>query len=317
MEHMPAHIMERIGRYHDAVLANRSAIAADRAYLAAVAVPGHYAMYLAHNYAFLAYAAAMEGRKAESLDAAQGLLQAQAVPQLLAMGDSGWLLSAQYAVLVRFGLWDELIALEPPDPRATGLTAGYLYGRAVALAARGHIAAAREALATLRTLGGSLPAGEEFTRVMIGVADPIVEARIAATEGHEADAVALLEQAVAREDALAYDEPAHWFFPVRHLLGAQLLIDRRAAEAEQVYRQDLRRNPENGWSLYGLKLALRQQHRARAARSVAARFAAAWTHADVRLPASAFWFAGPDNASCECQRDNSPPRALTAPAGGS
>ena len=138
LEHMPAHIMERLGRYEDAALANRQGIAADRAYLASVTPPGDYSMYLGHNYAFLAYAAAMEGRKAESLAAVQGLLQTDTLPQLLQMGSSGWNLTAEYTVLVRFGLWDELLALGAPDPRARGMTAGYLFGRGVALAARGR-----------------------------------------------------------------------------------------------------------------------------------------------------------------------------------
>ena len=82
----------------------------------------------------------MEGRKAETLAAVQSVLaERRRSTWMLAMGDSGWNLTQQYAALVRFGLWDEMIALRPPDPRAPGLTAGYLYGRGVALAARGRI----------------------------------------------------------------------------------------------------------------------------------------------------------------------------------
>ena len=33
LEHMPAHIMQRVGRYDDAVEANRKGVAADLAYL--------------------------------------------------------------------------------------------------------------------------------------------------------------------------------------------------------------------------------------------------------------------------------------------
>lgn len=317
LEHMPAHIMQRVGRYDDAVIANRRAVAADRAYLALTTPPGHYAMYLGHNYSFLAYAAAMEGRKAESLQAVQGLLQADPVDVILGMGSSGWGLAQQYAVLVRFGLWDELLALAAPDERARGLTAGYLYGRGVALAARGRSADARAVLAQLRALDAALPPGEQFLRQILAIADPVVAARIAATEGRDEEAVTLLTRAVAAEDGLAYDEPADWFFPVRHLLGAQLLIAGRAAEAARVYREDLRRNPHNGWALYGLALALQAQRRAHEAQLAMSAFTRAWQHADVRLPASAFWFAGADTASCECQRDASPARALTTPAGGS
>jgi hypothetical protein len=115
----------------------------------------------------------------------------------------------------------------------------------------------------------------------------------------------LLRQAVAAQDRLAYAEPAEWFFPARHLLGAQLLIAGRAAEAERVYREDLARNAANGWALYGLAAALRAQGKTGAAARVTREFEAAWQHADVRLPGSAFWFAGPDTTSCACQRESS------------
>jgi tetratricopeptide (TPR) repeat protein len=302
LEHMPAHIMERVGRYEDAAAANRSAIAADTAYLAAVTPPDHYAMYLVHNYSFLAYAAAMEGRKAETLAVAQSLVEKAPLDMQLAMGNSGWSSSQQYTALVRFGLWDELIALGPPDPRAPGLTLAWLYGRGVALAARGRTDEAQRSLAQLQALAGTLPANWQTLRSMLAIATPIVAARIAATQQHDDEAVALLERAVAADDATAYDEPPEWFLPPRHLLGAQLLIAHRPAQAERVYREDLRRNPANGWSLYGLAAALRAQGRSAAAARIAPQLTVAWRQADVRLEGSAFWFAGADATTCECQR---------------
>jgi len=306
LEHMPAHILQRIGRYEEAAEANRRGIRADRAYFASTTAPDYYVMYLAHNYSFLAFSAAMEGRKAEALDAVQQVSQAVPVDMVLSMGDSGWSLAQQYLVLVRFGLWDELIALDAPDKRAAGLTAGWLFGRGVALAARGRIAEAEAALAQLRALETSVPAeaaaGFNTLHDMLEVAEPIVAARIAASENHSEQAVAELTQAVAAEDRLAYNEPADWFFPTRQLLGAQLLIAGRAAEAERVYREDLGRNPDNGWALYGLSAALSGEGRAAAAARARRGFDAAWRHADVRLSASAFWFAGPDTTTCECQR---------------
>ena len=316
LEHMPAHIMQRVGDYEQAAEANRRGIAADRAYFAATSAPDYYAMYLAHNYAFLAFSAAMEGRKAETLTAVQSVASAVPLDMVLAMGDSGWYLTQPYAALVRFGLWDEAIALGPPDARAPGLTAGYLYSRGVALAARGRLEDARAVLAQLQQLATATPhdsqAGFNTLHGVLQVAEPIVAARIAATEQRNDEALRLLRQAVAAQDGLAYNEPADWFFPARHLLGAQLLIAGRAAEAERVYREDLERNPTNGWALYGLAAALRAQGRTRDAAQVTRKFETAWCHADVRVQSSAFWFAGPDTLSCECQRT-----ALNRPAAGS
>jgi len=307
--HMPAHIMQRVGRYEEAAEANRRGVAADQAYLRATSAPDYYLMYLAHNYSFLAYSAAMEGRKAETLAAVQDVLQSIPLDMMLAMGDSGWSLTQQYAALVRFGLWDEMIAQLAPDPRASGLTAGYLYGRGVALAARGRIDEAQGALTELHKLGVAAPpdamAGFNRLRDVVTVAQRIVAARIAASEQHREDALKLLEQAVAAEDKLAYNEPADWFFPARHLLGAQLLLAGRARQAEQVYREDLRRNPRNGWALRGLAAALKAQGRAGDAARTTRELDAVWQHADIQLPGSAFWFAGADTTDCACQRQAS------------
>jgi len=272
LEHMPAHIMQRVGNYEQAAEANRKGIAADHAYLSASSPPDYYAMYFAHNYSFLAFSAAMEGRKAETLAAVQGVVATVPVDMVLVMGDSGWILTQPYAALVRFGLWDEAIALGAPDARAPGLTAGYLFGRGVALAARGRLEDARATLAQLHQLAATVPAdaqaGFNSLHGILAVAEPILAARIAATEQLNDEALARLREAVAAQDKLAYNEPADWFFPARHLLGAQLLIARQAAEAERVTHE----------------------------------FEASWRHADIRLQSSAFWFAGVDNLSCECQR---------------
>jgi tetratricopeptide (TPR) repeat protein len=268
-------------------------------------LPPHDSLSLARKQADLAYLAAMAGRKAKTLSAVQDLAADLPVPLLLAMKDSGWSLAAQYAALVRFGLWDELIALEAPDTRLAGLMAGYLYGRGVGLAARGRVAEARQTLGELQALGVTVPAdtraGTNPLRDIIAVAEPILAARIAASERREADAVTLLERAVAAEDQLAYSDPADWFFPARHLLGAQLLLAGQPAAAERVYTEDLKRNPSNGWSLFGLMLAAQAQGKTQEAARRANEQQRAWQRADVRLPGSAFWYAGADTASCECQ----------------
>jgi cytochrome c-type biogenesis protein CcmH/NrfG len=72
------------------------------------------------------------------------------------------------------------------------------------------------------------------------------------------------------------------------MLGAVLLKAGKAPDAKAVYREDLRRHPENGWALFGLHQALAAQHRDAEARDVQRRFQAAWKNADVVQVASAF-----------------------------
>lgn len=105
-------------------------------------------------------------------------------------------------------------------------------------------------------------------------------------------AFAQLREAVRLDDSLHYDEPWDWMQPARHALGALLLQAGRVAEAEQVYREDLKRYPEKGWSLHGLEECLRRQGHAAEAESVAARFRSAWARADVTLRGSCFCRTG-------------------------
>src|SRR5690606_6196057 len=120
------------------------------------------------------------------------------------------------------------------------------------------------------------------------IAERSLAAELAAARGDTDGAVAALGEAVAIEDRIPYDEPPGWHAPVRHSLGAVLLEAGRAAEAEAVYREELRRNPGNGWSLQGLALALHAQGRAGEVAEAEERLAAAWRHADIDLVASRF-----------------------------
>jgi hypothetical protein len=120
------------------------------------------------------------------------------------------------------------------------------------------------------------------------VAIPIIQARIAVAERHFDEAIASLRQAVAAEDRLAYNEPKDWFFPARHLLGAQLMLAGKPHEAEIVYRDDLQRNPANGWALFGLSAALKAEGKTAEVTETARQFESAWNRADIKLTASAF-----------------------------
>lgn len=123
---------------------------------------------------------------------------------------------------------------------------------------------------------------------MLAVARRVAAARISAAEGHTEDALFDLRDAVRLEDGLGYDEPSDWFFPVRHVLGAELIRVGRATEAERVYREDLERHPGNGWALLGLAQALRWQGRVAEASTAEAEFRKAWRYATVSISASAF-----------------------------
>jgi tetratricopeptide (TPR) repeat protein len=292
LEHMPAHIMQRVGRYAEAAEANRKGANADLAYLVKTKPLDYYVMYTAHNYQFLAFSAAMEGRKTETLDAARKSRAIVSDDLLASMPGIDWYVTELYTSMVRFGLWDEMLAEAAPNTKLIGLNAGYHYGRAAALAAKERVNEARTEVADLEKLAAATTAddsaGLNSASDVFAVAVLVTKARIAEAEKKGAEAIVLLTEAAEKEDGLAYDEPSDWFFPVRHELGAALLRAGKAQQAEAVYREDLRRHPENGWALYGLVQSLTAQHKDADAVAARERFNSAWSNADIVLTASAF-----------------------------
>src|SRR5215470_13523888 len=287
--HMQAHIFQRVGRYEDASAANERAVKVDQAYFARTKPPGYYPMYLRHNFGFLAFAESMRGRGAASLAAARAVLKAVPPEMIDMMPGMDFFFAEPILVMVRFGRWDELLAEPRPAAKYIVLTGLWLHGHGMALAGKGRL---KDALADhdeLVKLAAAAPpdlqGGNNVARDLLGVAAKILEARIATLQKKKA-ALALWAEAVALEDKLAYSEPADWFYPVRHYQGAALLAAHKAKEAEAVYREDLRRNPGNGWALFGLAQALKEQRKSAAEPQAA--LAKVWADPDVKLTASAF-----------------------------
>lgn len=285
--HMPSHIFQRVGRYADSSLANERAVAADATYLPDATGFMMYPMYAAHNHQFLWLAAMMEGRSAVAFSAAGDTADRLPLEMLRATpGFDGW---KGYSVwtLVRFGQWVNAVALPLPDGEFPYLLAVSRAARGLALSRLGRSALAATERSVAAELFAKIPAEavEGFAPVstLSAIALALVDSELARAQGDFATAVTKLEPAVMLEDGLRYNEPSDWYFPVRHILGATLLEAGRAADAEKVFRKDLEKNPENGWSLTGLGAALRRQGRENEAVAVDRRVALAWSRADLDL----------------------------------
>jgi tetratricopeptide (TPR) repeat protein len=291
MVHMPAHIYIRVGRYKDAAEANERAIVADEDYLSQCQAQGLYPVtYYPHNLHFLWAAATLEGRGAKAIEAARQV--AAKVPHHHA-GAVAWTADFPVTPLLayaRFGRWREvLIEPRPPvhDPYATGI---WHYARALAFVGRREPDRAAAELAHL----DAMMAHEAFKTTLkdspllnnLAIASRMARGELAARRGHLDEAVRLLTEAVALEDAIPYNEPPLWHHPPRQVLGAILLDAGRAAEAETVYREDLQRFRENGWSLFGLQRSLEAQGRHDDAAAAKRRFEKAWSRSDVTLRSS-------------------------------
>ena len=193
---------------------------------------------------------------------------------------------------MRFGRWDEVLEAPEPDPIFPTSRAFRHAVRGAALAATGKPDEARAELDAFREAKGQVP---ETAMIVVnkavdvlGVAEHLLEGEVLYREGKPDEAFDALREAVRLEDALHYSEPPDWIIPVRHALGAALMQSGRHREAEQVYRDDLERHPENGWSLFGLARSLELQGKADEARGVRERFEKAWADADVELTSSCF-----------------------------
>ncbi|HVI06561.1 MAG TPA: hypothetical protein VM711_10770, partial [Sphingomicrobium sp.] len=158
LEHMPAHILQRVGRYEDAAEANRKGAAADVAYLKQTAPPDYYPMYLIHNYQFLGSAAGMEGRRAETIEALRTARRHMPDAMLLAMPGFDWGAGFIYDGMVKFGMWDDILKEVAPDPGLHGATIHYLQARAEALAASKQFDQAASELAKAEKLISAVPA---------------------------------------------------------------------------------------------------------------------------------------------------------------
>jgi len=285
MVHMPGHIWLVMGDWETAANVNERAVAVDRDYFAATNVTGgSYTPYYLHNLDFIRYARSMQGRKGDALRAAESLASG-AEPMTKAMPEMG---EAIFPVVlftyVRFGDWDHVLKTPQPNARLKASTAMWRYARGVALAARGDRAGAAGERDAFEAVKASIPAdqgwGQNKAADVVAVASECLAARLAASP---AEAIPHWRRGVELQDALVYDEPPAWYYPLRESLGAALLRAGRAAEAEKVFREGVKRSPRNGRMLFGLMESLKAQSRNEDADWVRREFEAGWAKADVKL----------------------------------
>ena len=292
--HMPSHIYQRVGRYEDAAASNDEAIKADEDYITQCRAQGLYPMvYYPHNIHFLWYAATAEGRSQVAIDAARKMASQIDDQALDKLPLTAAFKVVPYYALSRFGKWDEVLAEPAPADRHLFLKGVWHYARGLALSAKGRYDEGDKEVAEVKRIAAD-PAlnytllSPNTAAAVFAPAPEVLAGDLAAKRKEWDSALAHLERAVRLEDGLIYTEPEEWHYPSRQALGAVLLEAGRPREAETVYWDDLRRHANQGWSLYGLVLALRAQGKQDAAAAVQQRFDKAWARADVKLTASRF-----------------------------
>lgn len=295
--HMPAHIYIRTGRYREASLANEQAVEADNSYNSQCRAQGMYPLiYMPHNHHFLWATATLEGRGDVALKAARQIAEHIDTKQMRQPGygtlQHFWI--TPLYVLVRFGRWDEILLISPPDKELVYPRGVWYYARAMAFLRKGMVESANRELAELAKIAEDpilktvTVSDINTTAQLLQIAVEVVRGELAASEKDWVKAIRYLSHAVQLEDALNYDEPPPWHQSTRLNLGAVLIEAGRYEEAKKVYQADLRRYPENGWALYGLLQCAWRRGDSEEARRLQRRFNEAWREADTVLPASRF-----------------------------
>jgi tetratricopeptide (TPR) repeat protein len=292
---MPSHIDIRCGRWHEAIATNAKAVQVDKRYRAATGNRplGLFPMYAAHNQHMLAYAALMTGQSKLAMRYVREMIKdlpSEFVRENAALVEAFGAVPME--VMMRFGKWDDILAEPGNYPDYMPFARAFHHGaRAIAFAAKGDTDNARKMQTIFRELVQRVPketaVSNNTAESIIAVANHMIEGELLIADGKLDAGLEELRAALTLEDALKYDEPPSWMIPLRHTIGANLMHAGRFAEAEQVYRDDLKRLPENGWSLLGLSQALdAQQKHGPELEATRARFNKVWAKADVKITSS-------------------------------
>lgn len=288
--HMPSHIFIRVGRYQDAVKVNQEAILADEDYISQCFSQGMYPLgYYPHNIHFLWSAASLLGDSKTAIDAAKKTAEKVPINELLTLPFLQDFASTPLLAYTRFGKWNEILTIPNPGNDFKHLKMIWHYARGIAFLRKNNVKEAKEELQALdamkldTTLKEIIANYTNPTSDIANVAQAVLAGEVAFAEGKTDMAIAHLEQAIKYEDNLIYSEPAPWHIPSRQTLGKVLLQTGKNQQAEKIFKEDLKKNTQNGWSLMGLHESLQKQGKTAEAAKIKTAFDKAWVHADIKI----------------------------------
>ncbi len=285
MQHMPGHIYNRTGQWKKAVEANVKSAAVYKRLFRGQSQGLDYA----HGRHMLAFAAAMRGQSELALlNIAQifdGMDQSQ-----IDKANSDYNAAMKSMFLVRFGRWEQILALPQPGKTLPFSRAMWHEARGVAYAAQKNSKDALAEQAAFEEARKAVTGSDD--RALLNIAAHVLAGEVFVSLKKTDDAVAELRKAVAAEDGLAYGEPPDWILPTRHTLGAILLDAGRFADALTVFKDDLVLHPNNGWALYGLSRSYTGLGKAKEADKAMKEFKKAWVDADMEISSSCMCLPG-------------------------
>ena len=322
MNHMPAHIYVLCGEYEKARLASEKAIRADDAYADYAGSPvNFYVTARCHDIHLLMFTCMFLGQYRRSLAAAEkmqriitrDILTVPDRPKLATMTEGYY--NMKMHVLVRFGRWQEIIDEPLPDDPQLFLvsTALHRYARGVAYATLKNIAEAERERTLFRESLALIPPSRRFLSnpalAMLAVGEKMLDGELEYHRDNHAAAFEHLRESVHRDDNLSYTEPWAWMHPPRHALAALLLEQGHAAEAEEVYRDDLglsgrvqrcTQHPDNVWALHGLVECMERRGETRELPALRLKLQTALQKADVPIKSSCMCRTRIDELAAAC-----------------
>jgi len=291
--HMASHIYTWTGRYDDVIRVNQRAVEVDGAFVEHAGRENFYTLYRLHNYHFVAYGAMWDGRRELALRYARELVAETPATLIEQFPDFlDVFMGTPYHVMVRFGMWDEILEEPEPAKNLFAARAVWRYARGIALASLGRVEEAeaeqRAFLAARDVVPETRLLFQNLVSDILQVATEVLAGEVEYRKGNHEVAFDHLRRAVELDEVLNYDEPWGWMEPARHPLGALLTEQGRYEEAIEVYEANLARYPENGWALHGMAESLRELGRMEEAADALARFQTAFDDSDVEIPGSCF-----------------------------
>jgi len=242
--------------------------------------------YYPHNYHMLWAGLIQLGRGSEAIAASRKIVSVIPIKVVETVPPLEYFFPTPYWTLVRFGKYDEMLAEPAPAAELKYTTGMWHYARGIAAAATGKLDLAKAEQDTLAAITEATPkeapAGINSQKRLLTLAQGHLAGRVALARGDTTAAIEAFKGAIAMEDSLLYDEPPAWYHPVRQELGAVYLATGRPADAERTYREDLQQFKNNGWSLYGLAEALKQQGKGAEAAKYEEAYRTMWDKADVK-----------------------------------
>lgn len=294
--HMPSHIYLRTGNYRKGALVNENAVNSYKKYTQLFApVAGNDFLYIIHNLHMQTNHAMMEGDSAYSIRSAAEVVNSIPKDYLGIPAPLGnyiqYIYMTPVLVHVRFGNWNELLAMPQPDPSQVYSNVLYHFGKGMALAHQSKQAEAKQELEKMRQLmkdSSLIVPMSPFSAAIDGaiVAENLLAGSIALTEKKYIDAVTAFSKAVTTEENMVYNEPRDWLLNPKHFLGNAYLEAKKYSSARLVFQNDLLTNNENGWALFGLYKALQGEKNRAEAQKTLNRFKRAFAKADIELKTS-------------------------------